>query len=280
MSRICLMLLLCYGLMLGNILCEPGSENNDSRDSSCDDESVSEPDPHRKLHFKSAIENDRLNGTDNFHTHTFRFGAIIKRPRYDVRIHASHESLTRKFLGTRLDLLSIGTSLEFPFRRGNASITGGAVVNGNLGGQRLQNLYHRLLDEAQAHLTYPDRYAFGVFGGIGLDQDFVEIRKFVFSGSARTEIATNAGPSFFRTGAFVRRKFRFKQSSSILAKFGVTYQDFFLLVPILQSYYGSSFSLDSTLDITLGRFTLDLSFKSDPYGIDQSVFSVGIGMWF
>jgi len=242
--------------------------------------SLSGQDTQSGLRFYLGYENDRFNGTDDEHTSAFLLDVTWRRDNRDWGILVLLESLTTRETRFHLDILSILGRHQRPLGRGTVGFIAGGQVNGNLGSQKIENWLHRLLGEGLLDFEYPDRYVGGVCGGLTLHYPLAEAGPFRFSGEAEGRLATRAGPSFVRGGIFAAAPFRLWSGASLRPQFGVTVQDHFNLADILKIYYGRSYSLDSSLQFRWGNFTLDLYFRSDPYGNEQSIAGGGIGYWF
>ena len=227
------------------------------------------------------IEDDRLNGSDDGHTYSLRLFLEWPHRRPATAVSINFESLTRRNENTRLDLLGIDATLKYPvWRGGRFGFSGGIAVNGDLGGESVQNTLHRWLNEPELHLAYPDTYSFGLTGGGSLDQKLAEFDGFGLTGSGSARVASGAAPSWVQGGVYLGRPVIYSRQMKLEIQFGISVHDFFWLDDVLKPYYGEGYSLDSRLFFEWKRLAINAFFFSDPYGIDQSIFGVGFGVLF
>jgi hypothetical protein len=232
------------------------------------------------LQFRFGFENDRFNGTDDEHTSAFVLEGEYQGPEAAWGGVVLLESLTTRETRFHLDILSLLADHTRPVGRGRLKFIAGMQINGDLGSQKIENFLHRILGEGLLDFVYPDRYVVGVCGGARIDYPLAEAGPFHISGAAEGRLATHAGPSFIRGGVFAALPFRLWPGASLRPSFGVTAQDHFNLAEILKPYYGGSYSLDTEIVFQWGGLILDMFFKSDPYGNEQSMFGGGIAYRF
>ena len=152
-----------------------------------------------KHHFSFIIENDQFNGTDDYHTHSFRLNYIFPAGVPKLALRVSHETLTQRDNGTRTDLLNFGVSLGRQYwKGGTVSYYAGGIINGDLGGQCFQNTLHRWLEESEVHLDYPSSYSLGVSGEARLDQKLTEFSGFSIEGTGAGRLVTSARGMLFK----------------------------------------------------------------------------------
>ena len=227
------------------------------------------------------IENDRLSGTDDGHTYSFRLFAEWPNSRPAPAISVSYESLTHRSENTRVDLLGIDAAFAYPvWPEGRFTFSGGVAVNGDLGGQALQNGVHDFLHEPGFDLSYPDTYSFGLTAGVGLDQNLADIGGFRLTGSGAGKMASSAAPNWVQGGIYLGRRFIHTRRTMLDIQFGVSAGSYFWLDEILKPYYDEGYSLDSRLRFGYSWFLIDMFYFSNPYGIDQSILGVGFGFRF
>lgn len=231
--------------------------------------------------FIFQMENDRLDGSDDGHTHSFRFFLQWPKRRPDISLSINYESLTQRYEDARVDLLGINLTFgSSVWRGGRLAFSGGVAVNGDLGGESLQNALHELLNESTLNLAYPDGYAFGLTAGTHIDQKIVDIGGFSLSGSGDVGVASNAAPSLIQGGIFVGRQFLIWANISLNVQFGMSVNNYFRLSNILEPYYGRGSSLDSHIRLEWKRLSINSFYYSDPYGVDQGILGVGFGCYF
>lgn len=256
----------CLGLCEGRALAGPANINQ-------------EEGRHTIVRFQ--IENDRVGGTDDGHTHSLRLFAEWPNRRPATSISINYESLTRRYENTRVDLLGIDAAFAYPvWEGGRFEFSGGVAINGDLGGQSLQNGLHGWLNEAPLHLAYPGTYSFGLTGGGRLDQKLADIGGFCLTGSGGAKVASGAAPSWVRGGIYLGRQFIHSRRTMLDAQFGVSAGSYFWLDEILKPYYDEGYSLDFRLRFGYSWFLVNMFYASNPYGIDQSILGVGFGFRF
>ncbi len=227
------------------------------------------------------MENDRLDGSDDGHTHSFRFFMQWPNKRPATSISINYESLTRRYEDARVDLVGIDAAFQYPlWTGGRFAFSGGVAVNGDLGGQSLQNALHGWLNESKLHLAYPDSYAFGLASGAHLDQDLASWSRFRLTASGDVKVASNAAPSWAQGSIYLSRDLARNGPIKFNLQFGVSVYDFFWLDEVLRPYYGRGYNLDSRIRLEWQRLMLNMFYYSDPYGINQSIIGVGIGCFF
>lgn len=227
------------------------------------------------------MENDRLSGTDDGHTYSLRLFVEWPARRPATTISIGYESLVRRSENSRVDLLGIDSQFAYPIGTGGRfAFSGGVAINGDLGGQSLQNTFHNWLNESTLSLAYPDAYAFGLTAGARIDQKLTDIGRFRVTGSGDIKVASNAAPSSVQGGIYMGRKFIPSQRTNLEIQFGVSLNNFFWLDGILKPYYDAGYSLDSELRFEWRRLSINLFFYSNPYGIDQGILGVGFGGFF
>ncbi len=256
----------CWGLIKGDLLAEPANQYQKVN--------------HRRI-IRFQIENDRVGSTDDGHTHSLRLYLEWPGRRTTASISINYESLTRRNENTRVDLLGIDAAFAYPvWVGGRFAFSGGIAVNGDLGGQTLQNGFHGWLNESLLHLTYPDAYSFGLTAGLQLDQKLADIGGFRLTGSGKTHVASSAAPSRVQGGFYLGRPFILGRQTSLDIQFGLSAHSYFWLDEILDPYYGQGYSLDSQLHFGWRRLGIDVFHSSNPYGIDQGILGVGFSLRF
>jgi len=227
------------------------------------------------------IENDRVGGSDDGHTHSLRLFVEWPNRRPATSISINYESLTRRYENTRVDLLGIDATFAYPvWAGGRFAFSGGVAINGDLGGQSLQNSLHSWLDEASLHLSYPNTYSFGLTAGAHLDQKLADIGGFHLTGSGGAKVASSAAPSWLQGGIYLGRQFIHSRRTMLEIQFGVSANSHFWLDDILKPYYDKGYSLDSRLRFGWKWLAINVFFFSNPYGIDQGILGVGFGFLF
>jgi hypothetical protein len=238
-----------------------------------------EPGYPRTIRFQ--IENDRLSGSDDGHTYSLRLFAEWPNRRPETSVSISYESLTFRKENTRVDLLGMDAAFAYPvWTNGKFAFTGGIAINGDLGGQALQNGVHDLLNEPGFDLDYPDGYSFGLTAGAGLDQNLADIGGFRITGSGNAKVSSSAAPNRVQGGIYLGRRLVNRRHTMLEVQFGVSATGYFWLDGILKPYYDEGYSLDSRLRLGYGWFAINMFFFSNPYGIDQNIFGVGFGFRF
>lgn len=261
-----ILLSVCLGLCKANALAEASGKNQEAL-------------PHTIIRFQ--IENDRAGGTDDGHTHSLRFAMEWpgRWPALSIAVH--HESLTRRYENSRVDLLGIDTTFAYPAWEGGwFAFSGGVAINGDLGGQALQNSFHGWLNEAALHLEYPDAYCFGLTAGVQLDQKLADIGGFRLTGSGGIKVASNAAPSWVQGGIYLGRQFIHSRQTLLELQFGISANSYFWLDEVLKPYYDEGYSLDSRLGFGWKWLAINVYYNSNPYGIDQGILGVGLGFLF
>jgi len=234
-----------------------------------------------KHHFSFLIENDRLNSTDDYHTHSFRFHYFFPGDVPLLAVRFSHETLTQRENGTRTDLVNFGLSMKQQYwTSGDVTYYAGGIVNGDLGGQCFQNTLHRWLNESEVHLDYPEAHTFGMVGEIRLDQKIANVHGFAFAFNTSGRLLTGAGASNVKGAVTTGRSFNINTDSFFSFKIGISMGKYFWIDDTLTGYYGSGYSLDANAKLKLKWFFLKFYYQSDPYGIDQGIAGVGLGFDF
>jgi hypothetical protein len=230
---------------------------------------------------KFQMENDRLGGSDDGHTHSLRFCLVWPNHRPDISFSINYESLTRRHENSRVDLLGIDAAFGYSaWTDAHFTFSGGFAVNGDLGGESLQNALHEWLNESTLHLAYPDAYAFGITAGTSLDQRLTTIGEFRLTATGDLRVASNAAPSWVRGGIYLSRRVNIRAQTRLDLQIGMSVYGHFWLDDILKPYYGRGYSLDSSLGIEWKRLAMNVFFDSNPYGIDQGILGVSIGCYF
>jgi hypothetical protein len=227
------------------------------------------------------MENDRFNGTDDGHTSAFRLFFKWPKIRPDISISINYENLTRREANSRLDLLGIDAAFGYPvWKGGRIAFSGGVAVQGDLGGQTLQNAFHSWLNEPELHLDYPDSYLFGLTAGTEIEQELANIEAFRLVGSGDARLASSAAPSWTRGALYLERPFILFSKIRIDPQFGISVYTHFWLSQALSPYYGNGYSLNPRLDIGWKRLAINAFYHTNPYGNDQGILGVGIGCRF
>lgn len=256
----------CLGLCKTDALAEPANQNHKAN---------------YRTFIRFQIENDRVGGTDDDHTQSLRLFVEWPDRKPSPSISINYESLTHRNENTRVDLLGIDAAFAYPvWRGGRFAFSGGVAINGDLGGQALQNGLHSWLNEASLHLAYPDSYSFGLTTGVQLDQKLTEIGGFRLTGAGETKVASKAGPSWVQGGIYLDRQFIHARQTMLEIKFGISANSYFWLDEILKSYYDKGYSLDSRLRFGWKWLAINVFYFSNPYGIDQGILGVGFGFLF
>jgi hypothetical protein len=227
------------------------------------------------------MENDRLGGSDDYHTDSFRLLMQLTRSRPEAAFSINYESLTQRHENVRVDLLGIEVALGYPaWTGGRLAFSGGFAVNGDLGGQSFQNAIHEWLGESTLHLAYPGVYAFGLAAGVRLDQRLASFGPFRLDGSWEAKAASNAAPSWIQGGVYLQRPIVHSRGIDLNIQAGLSVADYFRLDEILNPYYGKGFSLDARIHFAWRHAAIKAFFLSNPYGIHQGILGVGIGCRF
>ncbi len=234
---------------------------------------------HRIIRFE--IENDRVSGSDDGHTYSIRLFAEWPNSRRTTSISMHFDSLTCRKEENRVDLLGIDGTFAYPVWAGSRfAISGGVAVNGDLGGQSLQNGLHGLLNEPGFDLNYPDTYAFGLTTGARLDQKLAEYSGFRLSGSGDAKVASGAAPSRVQGGIYLGRQFLPSGRTMLELQAGLSAYSYFWLDEILKPYYDEGYGLDSRLRFRWRWVEINMFYFSNPYGIDQRIVGLGFGFLF
>lgn len=234
---------------------------------------------HRIIRFQT--ENDRVSGSDDGHTYSIRLFAEWPSGRRMTSVSMHFESLTRRKEESRVDLLGIDATFAYPvWAGGSLAFSGGAAINGDLGGQSLQNGLHGLLNESGFNLNYPDTYSFGLTTGARLDQKLAELGGFRLTGSGDAKVASNAAPSRVQGGIYLGRQFIHSRRTMLELQFGVSAYSYFWLDEILMPYYDEGYGLDSRLRFGWRWLEINMFYFSNPYGIDQRIVGLGFGFVF
>ena len=232
---------------------------------------------HRAL-VRFQIENDSFGGTDDGHTQSLRFFMEWPDRKPAPSVSINYESLTRRSENTRVDLLGIDATFAYPvWTGGRFAFSGGAAINGDLGGQSLQNSLHGLLNEPGFNLKYPDSYSFGLNAGARLNQMLAELGGFRLTGYGDAKVASNAAPSRIQGGIYLGRQIIRTRQTMLEIQFGVSAGSYFWMDEILKPHYDEGYSLDSRLDFGWNWLAINIFYFSNPYGIDQGIFGVGFG---
>lgn len=234
---------------------------------------------HRIIRFQ--IENDRVSGSDDGHTYSIRLFAEWPNSRRTTSVSMHFESLTQRKEESRVDLLGIDGSIAYPvWTGGRLAISGGVAVNGDLGGQSLQNGLHGLLNEPGFDLRYPDTYAFGLTAGARLDQRLAEFSGFRLTGSGDAKAASSAAPSRLQGGIYLGRQFLLGRRTMLELQAGLSIHSYFWLDDIFKPYYDEGYGLDSRLRFRWRWLETNMFYFSNPYGIDQRIVGLGFGFLF
>jgi hypothetical protein len=235
---------------------------------------------HRGI-LRLQMENDRLGGSDDGHTYSFRSFLELPDPRPSLSFSINYESLTQRYKDSRVDLLGVDAAFGYPvWASGQIAFTVGVAANGDLGGEVLQNALHEWLNESSLHLSYPDSYNVGVTAGTRLSRKLTDINGFRLTGRSDFKVASGAAPSRVGGGIYLGRHFIIFPQTNLDLQFGLSLYDHFLLDEILKPYYGRGYSLDSSLGFEWKRLAINLFYNSNPYGIDQGILGAGIGCFF
>jgi hypothetical protein len=235
---------------------------------------------HQRI-IRFQIENDRVSGTDD--GHTYSLGLFVEWPsnRRTTSVSIHFESLTHRKEKSRVDLLGIDGRFEYQvWPGGRFAVSGGVAVNGDLGGQSLQNGLHNLLNEPGFNLDYPDTYVFGLTAGAGLDQRLAEFSGFRLTGSGHAKVASSAAPSRVQGGIYLGRQFLLGRSALLKLQAGLSVYSYFWLEEILKPYYDEGYGLDSRLRFRWRWLEINMFYFSNPYGIDQRIVGLGFGFIF
>ncbi len=235
---------------------------------------------HQRI-IRFQIENDRVSGSDDGHTYSIRLFAEWPNSRRTTSISMHFESLTHRRENSRVDLLGIDGTFAYPvWPGGRFAISAGAAVNGDLGGQSLQNGLHGLLNEPGFYLNYPDTYTFGLAGGARLDQRMAEFRGFRLTGSGDAKVASSAAPSRVQCGIYLGRRFPLGRRALLELEAGLSAYSYFWLDEILKPYYDDGYGLDSRLRFGWRWLEINMFYFSNPYGIGQRIVGLGFGFLF
>lgn len=235
---------------------------------------------HQRI-IRFQIENDRVGGSDDGHTHSLRLFVEWPGRRSATSISINYESLTRRNENTRVDLLGIDAVFAYPvWTDGRFAFSGGVAINGDLGGQALQNNLHSWLNEASLHLAYPRTYSFGLTAGVQLDQKLADIGGFCLTGSGGAKVASGAAPNWVQGRLHLSRRLIHGRQTNLDIQLGVSAFSYFRLDEILKPYYDEGYSLDSRLRFGWKWSAISVFYASNPYGIDQGILGVGFGFLF
>jgi hypothetical protein len=196
-------------------------------------------------------------------------------------ITINYESLTRRNENTRVDLLGIDATFAYPvWSGGRFAFSGGIAINGDLGGQALQNGLHGWLNEPSLNLAYPETHSVGLSAGVQLNQKFADTGGFRLTGVGGIKVASSAAPSWIQGGIYLGRQIIRTRQTILEIHFGVSASSYFWMNKILKPYYDEGYSLDSRLDFGWNWLAINVFYFSNPYGIDQGIFGVGFGFRF
>jgi len=108
--------------------------------------------------------------------------------------------ITAKEENFRTDLFSIRVMKEVNTGKELLRYGGGIVTNGDLGGEKFQNSYHKLFSIKKVILPYTREKYFGLAGYFSYRRAIYENELIRVSGSGSMSYLTGGGPAFIETG--------------------------------------------------------------------------------
>jgi len=143
---------------------------------------------------------DVAEGGDDYVTASFWFQFGIGKTGRWLLIDIYHNILTNKSKEYRTDLLTGRFSVEGVSRFGTYQGGIGIIANGDYGGGKLQNAYHRMTGARRLDLGYVGRREAGVVLFARIEPVIWKYESFILKGYAANSYRSGVGPSNVRTG--------------------------------------------------------------------------------
>jgi len=143
---------------------------------------------------------DISEGGDDYVTASFWFQLGFEKTRRWLLFDVYHNILTNKSQAYRTDLLTCRFSIEGESRFGIYQGGIGVIANGDYGGEKLQNTYHRITGARRLDLGYVSRRETGLVIYTRIEPVLRKYESFVVKGYAANSYRSGVGPSNVRAG--------------------------------------------------------------------------------